>query len=264
MKLARLYVFIILLAGLLAAGASRASAQHEVTSDDIREGERLFVASCTGCHGPDGDAVFGVDLKRSQFRRATTDDDLVRAIREGVPNTAMPPNNLSEPQARMVVAYMRSFVSTPLTLVPGDAARGRSLFEGKGKCTACHRVNGAGSRVGPDLSEVGQQRRVADLERALLDPSGEVLPANRSFRVVTRDGATILGRLLNHDTFMVLVIDTQERLHSFVKTDLREFGFVAASPMPSYRDALTAEERTDVIRYLATLRGVKAATVPRP
>jgi hypothetical protein len=34
--------------------------------------------------------------------------------------------------------------------------------------------------------------------------------------------------------------------------------------MPSYRDALTAEERTDVIRYLATLRGVKAGTVPRP
>src|SRR5262245_21759986 len=35
------------------------------------------------------------------------------------------------------------------------AARGKGIFEGKGACQTCHRVNGVGSRVAPDLSSIG-------------------------------------------------------------------------------------------------------------
>jgi putative heme-binding domain-containing protein len=251
---ARLPAFA-LVTGILLAATSRSFAQHEVTADDIQEGERLFAATCTGCHGAEGDGVFGVDLGRGQFRNSSTDEDLLRTIRNGLPGTGMPPSSFSEAQAANLVAYLRSRVSTPIALVPGDANRGKALFEGKGKCITCHRVNGNGSRLGPDLSDIGQLRKVPDLERALVDPGADILPANRSFRVVTRDGATTTGRLLNHDSFVVLLIDSQERLKSFVKANLRDYGFVDASPMPSYRDTLSAAERTDVIRYLATLKG---------
>jgi putative heme-binding domain-containing protein len=142
-------------------------------------------------------------------------------------------------------------------MVPGDAVRGKAIFEGKGKCATCHRVAGNGSRLGPDLSDIGLVRKVDDLNRSLVEPGAEILPANRSFRVVTRDGATVTGRLLNHDTFAVLLIDSQERLRSFAKATLRDYGFVDASSMPSYRDSLTADERTDVIRYLVSLKGVR-------
>jgi len=247
---------LVLAAGILLAVAAPMLAQHEVTADDIREGEQLYVATCTGCHGAEGDGVFGVDLGRGQFRNSSTDEDLARTIRNGLPGTAMPPSSFSDAQAANIVAYLRSRVSTPIALVPGDANRGQALFEGKGKCITCHRVNGNGSRLGPDLSDIGQLRKVADLERALVEPGAEILPANRSFRVVTRDGATTTGRLLNHDSFVVLLIDSQERLKSFAKADLKDYGFVAASPMPSYRDTLSASERTDVIRYLASLKGL--------
>jgi putative heme-binding domain-containing protein len=246
------------LAGILLVTGLRLSAQHEITADDLKEGEQLFVASCTGCHGPDGDAVFGVDLKQAQFRGSPTDEDLMRTIRNGLPGTGTPPNRFSEPQAANLVAYLRSLVSTPLAFVPGDAARGQAVFEGKGKCVTCHRVGSTGSRLGPDLSDIGALRRVADLEKSLVDPGAEILPANRSYRVVTRDGTTMVGRLMNHDTFVVMLIDAQERLQAFDKASLRSYGFVETSPMPSYRDTLSAEERIDVIRYLAGLKGVKA------
>jgi putative heme-binding domain-containing protein len=248
----------VLLAGILLVLAPHSFAQHEVTADDVREGERLFTSTCTGCHGAEGDMVFGVDLGRAQFRNSPTDDDLTRTIRNGLPGTAMPPNRFSEPQLTNLIAYLRSRVSTPISLVPGNADRGKVIFDGKGKCATCHRVKGIGSRVGPDLSDIGQLRKVEELGRALVDPGAEILPANRSFRVVTRDGATTTGRLLNHDTFAVLLIDSQERLRSFAKSSLREYGFVTTSSMPSYRDTLSADERIDVIRYLAGLTGVKA------
>jgi hypothetical protein len=65
--------------------------------------------------------------------------------------------------------------------------------------------------------------------------------------------------LLNHDSLAVLLIDSQERLRSFAKVNLRAFSFVDRSPMPSYRDKLDADEVRDMVRYLVSLRGVKAS-----
>ena len=86
-----------------------------------------------------------------------------------------------------------------------------------------------------------------ELERALLDPAADVQPQNRSYRVVLRDGTSVSGRLLSHDTFTVQILDAQEQLRSFVKADLREHGF-AATPMPSYKGRLTSQEIADVVK----------------
>ena len=64
-----------------------------------------------------------------------------------------------------------------------------------------------------------------------------------------------LGRLLNHDLFTVQLLDSQEQLRSFQKSNLREYAFVDSSPMPSYRDKLSAEELADLVSYLVSLKG---------
>jgi len=146
--------------------------------------------------------------------------------------------------------------STPNPLPVGDAASGAMIFSGKGACQTCHRVQGKGSRLGPDLTDIGLARTPEQLETSLLDPLAEVLPENRFYKVVTRDGATITGRLLNLDTFQVLMIDSKEQLRRFFKSDLREQAFVDGSSMPSYRTTLSRQELADLIAYLATLKGV--------
>ena len=45
-----------------------------------------------------------------------------------------------------------------IALPTGDATRGKAIFEGKGNCQSCHRVNGAGSLFGPDLSSISAPR----------------------------------------------------------------------------------------------------------
>lgn len=249
-------VLICILAFLFVPGTL--FAQHEYPATDVENGGRLFLASCAGCHGPDGDAVAGIDLGRGQFRRAAgaSDEELVRIIRTGIPNTGMPPNNINEINAGNIVAYLRTIATEKrTTTVAGDPVRGRAIFEGKGNCASCHRVRGIGSRIGPDLTEVGGQRRVAELEKSILEPGASVLPSQRSIRVVTRDGVAISGRLLNHDVFTVQLLDSNEQLRSFQKSNLREYTFVDSSPMPSYRDKLTAEELADLLSYLVSLKG---------
>jgi len=41
-------------------------------------------------------------------------------------------------------------------------------------CHACHKVEGAGGELGPDLSHIGSQRDSAYIRRALLDPNAEI------------------------------------------------------------------------------------------
>jgi putative heme-binding domain-containing protein len=231
------------------------SAQHE-TAADIEDGGRVFGNTCANCHGPDGDQVAGIDLGRGQFRRALSDQDLSQIIRNGIPGTPMPASNFSEQQAARVVAYLRSVAASRQSVsAAGDAARGKTIFDGKGTCATCHRVNGNGSRLGPDLSNVGQLRRAIELERSLLEPDAEVLGNNRFYRVTTKDGATTTGRLLNLDTFTVQLLDSKEQLRSFVKSDVRAHGFVEKSTMPSYKDMLSAAELADVVSYLVSLKG---------
>jgi putative heme-binding domain-containing protein len=232
-------------------------AQHSYTPADIQEGGRLFRANCVLCHGPEGDQVAGIDLGHGRFRQTYSEDALVKIIQNGIAGTAMPPNNLQDFQAEIVVAYLRSIASSGRTVTGnGDAAKGKVLFAGKGNCASCHRVNGSGSRVGPDLSDIAALRRTVEIERSLLEPNEEILPQNRYYRAVTKQGETITGRLLNVDTFTVQMLDAKERLVSLQRQDLRESGFVNDSPMPSFRDKLSSQELADVVAYLVSLKGL--------
>jgi putative heme-binding domain-containing protein len=242
---------------LFALTASALLAQHSYTPADIENGGRLFRSDCVACHGPDGDMVEGVDLAHGKFRRATSEDALITIIQKGIAGTAMPPHNLSDFEAGSIVAYLRTTATAGRsTSGKGDPARGKILFEAKGGCTGCHRVNGNGSRTGPDLSEIGALRRAVDLKRSIVAPNEEILLQNRTYRVVTRDGETITGRLLNQDSFTVQLLDSKERLLSLPRSNLRESGFLKDSPMPSYREKLNVQELDDLVAYLVSLKGV--------
>ena len=202
--------------------------------------------------------VDGVDLARGKFRRAASEAGVIKIIQEGIAGTAMPPHNLTDFQAGTIVAYLRSLGATRGASDKGDAAHGKVLFETKGGCMSCHRVHGAGSRVGPDLSEIGAVRRSVELAQSILEPNREVLLQNRFYRAVTKDGETITGRLLNQDSFTVQLLDSKERLLSLQRSNLREAGFLNDSLMPSYQGKLSAAELDDLVAYLVSLKGVVA------
>jgi putative heme-binding domain-containing protein len=240
-------------------GASMLAAQEHAghySQADIERGSRIYGANCSPCHGSAGDLLPNVNLRTGKFRHAASDEDLGRVIVSGVPGTAMPPHKFDVAELTGIVAYIRTLGdSRSASTATGDAARGRALFEGKGGCLNCHRVRGHGSRSAPDLSEIGAIRPPEALERSLVDPSAAMLPMNRPVRAVTADGKAIAGRRLNEDTYSVQLIDGDERLVSLLKSELREYKVLTESPMPSYRDKLSAQELADVAAYLRTLKG---------
>jgi putative heme-binding domain-containing protein len=220
---------------------------------DIAAGNRVYGAQCVQCHGRDGDQISGIDLRRGVFRRSSTDEDLAAVITNGT-SAGMPPFRLQPAELTGIVAFLRAHFDTTTSVRLGDASRGRAIFEGKGSCSTCHRVEGRGPRTAPDLSDIGIARTPAALERSIRDPSSAMLPINRPVRIVMNNGAAIQGRRLNEDTFTVQVIDEQERLLSIAKRDVKSFEVSTKSSMPGYADRLTDGEIADVVAYLLTLR----------
>ncbi len=248
----RVHGFLALLVLLLSSPA--AFAQH-ATGADVFIGEQAFQMYCASCHGKAGNQVANVDLGHGVFRKPYDDGELTGIIMKGIPGTPMPATpNMSAEQATQIVAYLRSRALSKDAGAGGDAARGKALFAGKGQCFSCHRVNGEGSRLGPELGRIGLLRTSDQLAASLLDPDREVQPNNRSYTVTTRDGQRLSGRLLNRDAFSVQLLDGNEQLRSFARTGLRSEGFIP-SPMPSVRGTLDDGELADLVQYLVSLRG---------
>jgi len=255
--------FVLLLSGAMAlTGPStgrafaQAAADHQYTTADIEAGSRLYVNQCSLCHGPNGDGVNGVDLRRGVFRRSVSDEDLARVITNGISAAGMPNFRFQPAELNAVLAYIRAgFDPSGTPVKVGDPARGRTLFAGRGACATCHRVDGVGPRTAPDLSDVGAVRTPQALLRSLVDPTSAMLPINKPVRAVTKEGKTVRGRRLNEDTYTVQLIDDQERLVTLVKADLREYDIGRTSPMPPAGRTLSPDEISDLVAYLLTLKG---------
>ena len=71
---------------LAAAEGAQATQDHpgQYSQAEIDAGTRVYNSQCSQCHGPNGDQVTGIDLRRAQFRRAATDEDLAQVITKGV------------------------------------------------------------------------------------------------------------------------------------------------------------------------------------
>jgi putative heme-binding domain-containing protein len=246
-----------IIVGLLVTRTEGAEPQHLTRPPDLTEGARIYRSTCAICHGLDGTRVSGVSLGSGQFRRASTDDNLVRVIRQGIPGTAMPSGTFSDDEAASLVAYLRamSTIAESASLsASSDVKRGQALVEGKGQCLTCHVIGRAGKRLGPDLSGIGRLRKADELALSIVDPDAEVLYSYRTFRGTRNDGSSITGRVLNEDAFTVQIADGEGQLVSLTKSDLRKYEFLKKSSMPSYRNTLTPDELSDVVAYLVSLR----------
>lgn len=142
----------------------------------------------------------------------------------------------------------------PPALDSSQVARAKELIESNG-CLSCHQMNGQGSFAGPYLGDAGASLSVEQISAALVSPSKELSPRNRTVSLVTRDGKKVDGKLLNQDGFSVQLIDASGQLLTFERANLRNFTIVTENPMPSYANRMAPQDISLLVKYLETLTG---------
>jgi DMSO reductase family type II enzyme heme b subunit len=234
--------------GMVVAIATAAPAQQqrrgEASAQDLDGGKQVYTAKCAQCHGDDGlglgpaaDRVFPRprDFTRGVYKiRSTpsgavpTDDDLFRAITNGLPGTSMPGwGVLPERDRRQVVQYIKTFsetfqegAPTPITIPaevpssPESIARGQELYR-DAECWQCHGDEARGD--GPSLPDLRD------------DWEHPIWPANLTKCWNFRGGST------RQDIFRAFMTG------------------LSGTPMPSYADIFEPEQAWDLTNYVHSL-----------
>jgi PQQ-dependent dehydrogenase (methanol/ethanol family) len=138
--------------------------------------------------------------------------------------------------------------------VSGDFAAGEQFFFGKGQCASCHMVQGKGSPIGPDLSNVGSQMTVDQIREALLQPGANITPGYKLVTVQLRDGRAIRGFARNRSNFDIRLQDLEGKFHLLQEGQISAIREEKQSLMPPLKAG--PEELQNLMAYLGRLTGV--------
>jgi putative membrane-bound dehydrogenase-like protein len=160
------------------------------------------------------------------------------------------PFTQGRPPARDTDAWMKRLEG------PADAAAGRRVFfhPKLAGCFRCHKAEGRGQEVGPDLSTVGRSGRRQILE-SILQPSALIAPYYQTWALEMTDGRVLTGMLAKTVNDEYTYLDAKGQLFKVNTRDVVETRPVPTSIMPEgLPDLLTDQELRDLLAYLCSRR----------
>jgi putative heme-binding domain-containing protein len=140
--------------------------------------------------------------------------------------------------------------------MPGDHVRGQEAF--RKRCAVCHKWDGIGSEVGPDLAAL-TNKSTASLLTAVLDPNRDVDGRYVSYLAELADGRTVSGVLVGESGASVTLREQEGKEHVILRADLEALRSTGKSAMPEGLEKdMTPQELADVMAFLLAPRGAEA------
>lgn len=138
----------------------------------------------------------------------------------------------------------------------GNAARGKALFNAPAtKCLVCHKVNGVGGDVGPDLSQIGGKFDRTHLIEAILDPSAQIPEGFFATTITTTSGRFLTGIIKSQSAAEIVLADGEGKRVTIPVREIESRAVSKVSLMPAgLAQNMSPAQFTDLIAYLASLR----------
>ena len=133
-----------------------------------------------------------------------------------------------------------------------DFENGRAMFHSAG-CASCHRFNGAGGSVGPDLTGVASRYTLRDLLENIVEPSKVISDQYGSEEVKLSDGSTLVGRAYVDNGKLVVTADPRnpDESTSVPLDQVKSRKPYPVSLMPEgLINSMNADELKNLIAYL--------------
>jgi cytochrome c oxidase cbb3-type subunit 3 len=223
----------------------------------VEAGRRRFQQLCSNCHGRTGEGGQGEgqgpNLMNGWEVRRAKDAQLFSSVRNGVKGTLMPAFPLPDDNIWELVAFVRSLNAPASSVaVPGDAVQGEAVFFGKGGCSGCHMVRGRGGYLGPELSNIGATRRLAELREAILHPKELPSDGYKPVLLRTADGRQMRGIAKHYSNWSIQVLDESGAIHLLRGPAMKYAEFQNKTWMPAdIASRLTPDEIKNLLALLS-------------
>ena len=203
---------------------------------------------------PEADAVLETWLDQMVAKKAPAEIhlDILLAVRDSKKQTINDKLSIYE-KSRDPTNLMSVYRETQ---VGGDAEAGRKIFFEKAEvsCLRCHKVDGIGGEVGPDLTGIGKKVKRDYLLEALVDPNKQIAKGYETVVITLTSGLTRSGILKSEDAKEVRLMTPEGQILSIPKADIEERSR-GPSAMPSdLIQKLSRTEVRDLVEFLAGLR----------
>ena len=144
-----------------------------------------------------------------------------------------------------------------LLAMEADVERGRQLFvrDGSTSCKSCHRVNGTGETLGPDLSQIGKKYSPAEMLTHLLEPSRFIDAKYVPYVLETTGGLVHSGLLLEKTDTEIVLKNAQNKEVRVPAGDVESLVSQQKSLMPELLlREMTPQQAADLLAFLTSLR----------
>lgn len=136
----------------------------------------------------------------------------------------------------------------PALTLESSVERGAAVFEKT--CSKCHRIDGKGHNVGPDISDTRRRTRDA-LLYDILDPNRRVDPQFSEYVVLTTDGLTFNGLLVSDSGAQIVLRQPEGKERTIERSEIEEMQATAKSLMPEgVEKDVTVQEMADLLEFL--------------
>jgi putative heme-binding domain-containing protein len=138
----------------------------------------------------------------------------------------------------------------------GNPTHGRQVFESPtAACSACHLVNGKGTDIGPQLSEIGTKLGKDALYQSILDPSSGISFGFEAYTIQLKSDDEFFG-IITSETADELTIKTQTGVVNKVKkSEIANRQKLATSMMPvGLQLTMSTADLVDLVEFLASLK----------
>ena len=135
----------------------------------------------------------------------------------------------------------------------GDAERGKNIFLNRTdlSCARCHRIDGSGGRVGPDLSGISIGKTRDYLMEALVAPNRAIAKGFESVMVADEDGQIHVGILKEENDDLLTIMTADGKLLT-LEQDAIEARRPGQSPMPEdIVKKVSKRDLRDLVEFLA-------------
>lgn len=137
----------------------------------------------------------------------------------------------------------------PAAELAGDVGQGKEAFTKN--CAVCHKFNGAGQNIGPELTGIGARPK-ADILMEVLDPNRSVEANYRLWNLTTKAGDTYAGRLDGETQTSLDLLDLSGQKHTVQRKDIASLESSNQSIMPTGFESLGEKDLAAILAYLAT------------
>ena len=143
------------------------------------------------------------------------------------------------------------------TLFGGNAAAGRRIFVERQDvaCFRCHKVNGEGGEVGPELTGLGQKQARETILESILFPNKNIAPGFETVVVELKNGKSFAGQVKRETATELDILSPEDGLLlKFSQQDFKSRDRGLSAMPEELVKLLSKTELRDLVEFLSTVK----------